>query len=132
MKLNYVILYVSNAVETLEFYKKAFGTKERFIHESNQYAEAETGSTILAFANNDFIKNVFSLDFEENSVNKKPGGFQISLIVDDVQKSLDRAVSAGAVLLSEPKIMPWGFEAAFVRDLNGIIVEICKHLQKHD
>jgi lactoylglutathione lyase len=51
-----VIIYVENAVKAIEFYQKAFALKTKFIHESNVYAEMETGETILAFANNEMLK----------------------------------------------------------------------------
>lgn len=53
MKLNYIIIYVADAVKATEFYKKAFDLKTKFIHESNMYAEMESGETTLAFANNE-------------------------------------------------------------------------------
>lgn len=128
MKLNYIIFYVSDAMETYRFYEKAFGIKTKFVHESEQYVEMETGATVLGFANNDFIKSTFSIDFQENSINSKPAGFQISLTVDNVRESFDKAIAAGAVSVSEPKIMPWDFEVAFVKDTNGILIELCKQI----
>ena len=50
MKLGYTIIYVADVVATVAFYEKAFGLARRFVHESNLYAEMETGSTALAFA----------------------------------------------------------------------------------
>jgi len=32
MHLSYVILYVKNIAETVAFYEKAFGLKQRFVH----------------------------------------------------------------------------------------------------
>lgn len=128
MKLNYIIFYVSDAIETYKFYEKAFNIKTKFLHESNQYVEMETGTTVLGFANNDFIKSTFLIDFQENSINCKPAGFQISLSVDNVKESLEKAIAAGAILVAEPKIMPWNFEVAFVKDINGILIELCKQI----
>ena len=50
-----IIIYVKDELATVAFYHKAFGLEQRFLHESNQYAEMETGQTILAFANETFI-----------------------------------------------------------------------------
>jgi len=50
MKLGYTIIYVADVVATVAFYEKAFGLARRFVHESNLYAEMETGSTTLGFA----------------------------------------------------------------------------------
>ena len=49
MQLGYVILYVPDVTAAVSFYEAAFGLSPRFIHESGQYAEMETGATALAF-----------------------------------------------------------------------------------
>lgn len=54
MKLGYVILYVADVGQTVDFYEAAFGLKRRFVHESGQYAELETGATALAFVHEAF------------------------------------------------------------------------------
>ena len=46
----YTILYVDNVDETLSFYESAFGFKRKFLHESGDYGELESGATTLAFA----------------------------------------------------------------------------------
>jgi catechol 2,3-dioxygenase-like lactoylglutathione lyase family enzyme len=56
MKLNYVIIYVNDAVKAAEFYQKALDLQTKFIHESNMYSEMESGETTLAFANNEMLK----------------------------------------------------------------------------
>ncbi len=45
MRLGYVIFYVRDVSETVQFYQKAFGLTCRFTHESGAYAEMETGQT---------------------------------------------------------------------------------------
>jgi lactoylglutathione lyase len=45
MKLGYSSVYVADVLATVAFYEKAFGLARRFVHESNLYAEMETGST---------------------------------------------------------------------------------------
>jgi catechol 2,3-dioxygenase-like lactoylglutathione lyase family enzyme len=49
MQLGYTILYVADVLGTLAFYEAAFGLSRRFVHESDRYAELDTGSTTLAF-----------------------------------------------------------------------------------
>lgn len=48
MKFGYTIVYVSSVIEALTFYKEAFGFETRFLHDSDQYGELETGTTVLA------------------------------------------------------------------------------------
>jgi len=50
MQLGYTILYVPDVPATLKFYEAAFGLTTRFLHESGDYGELETGSTALAFS----------------------------------------------------------------------------------
>jgi uncharacterized glyoxalase superfamily protein PhnB len=38
---------------------------------------------------------------------------------------VDRAVAAGAALVTPPAQKPWGQTVAHVRDLNGVLIEIC-------
>ena len=53
MKFGYTIIYVADVPKTVSFFEAAFGLSRRFIHESNLYAEMETGETTLAFAGNE-------------------------------------------------------------------------------
>ena len=50
MKFAYTIVYVADVSDTLMFYQRAFGFAPRFLHESGQYGELDTGATTLAFA----------------------------------------------------------------------------------
>ncbi|MDR6126390.1 catechol 2,3-dioxygenase-like lactoylglutathione lyase family enzyme [Sphingomonas sp. SORGH_AS438] len=50
MKLGYTSIYVADVLAMIDFYERAFGLKRRFVHESNLYAELNTGETVLAFA----------------------------------------------------------------------------------
>ena len=121
MKLNYVIIYVDDAVKATEFYQKAFGLKTRFVHESNMYAEMETGETVLAFANNEMLK--MNLNIEAHKGSKDC--FEIAFSTDDVKKSFETAVQNGAKELKKPEEKPWGQTVAYVQDIFGTIVEIC-------
>jgi lactoylglutathione lyase len=50
MKFGYTIIYVPDVTASLVFFEKAFGFTRRFLHESGDYGELETGATTLAFA----------------------------------------------------------------------------------
>ena len=43
MQLGYTILYVPDVPATLKFYEAAFGLVTRFLHDSGDYGELETG-----------------------------------------------------------------------------------------
>jgi lactoylglutathione lyase len=121
MRLGYVILYVANVQATVNFYKKAFGLLCRFIHESNAYAEMETGQTALAFVD----ESMLSHPFRKNRINEESAGIEISLVTENVKQKFDHAVGSGAVAVLEPEAKPWGQIVSYVKDNNGCLVEIC-------
>ena len=55
----------------------------------------------------------------------QPAGAEVAFVSDDVQASYDKALKAGAVSYDEPRQKPWGQTVAYVRDINGFLVEIC-------
>ncbi|MBS0630108.1 MAG: VOC family protein [Verrucomicrobia bacterium] len=121
MRLGYVIIYVKDVGETVEFYERAFGLKVRFVHESGGYAELETGQTALAFV----VEGMISHPFLPNRKAVEPAGIEICLVTEDVQGQFDRAVKVGAEAVSKPEQKPWGQLVCYVRDNNGCLVEIC-------
>lgn len=124
MKFSYTILYVKDVAQSVAFYEKAFGLKEQFIHQSKQYAEIETGGTTLAFASNELAKSNLPQGFQENSLLNLPAGIEVGFVTDDIAAALSRAIEAGAVVVVDAKVKPWGQTVAYVRDLDGILVEI--------
>ena len=124
MRLGYVIIYVPDVKTAVEFYERAFGLERRFVHESGQYAEIETGATALAFAGEDFVSTT-SHTFKKNRPSEDAAGAEVAFIVSDVKLAYEKAISAGAVSNVEPHSKPWGQTVAYVRDCNGFLVEIC-------
>jgi len=47
------------------------------------------------------------------------------LVTDDPAAAYKKAVAAGAVAVKPPVLKPWGQTVAYVRDLNGCLIEIC-------
>jgi uncharacterized glyoxalase superfamily protein PhnB len=124
MKLGYVIHYVPDVPATVAFYEKAFGLQRRFLHESGTYAELETGATALAFASEALAKdNGLSVRFHRP--NEDAAAVEVAFVTPDVQAAFERAVKAGARPAQPPKVKPWGQTVAYVRDLDGALVELC-------
>ena len=128
MKFAYTILYVENANHAVAFYEKAFGLEKRFIHESRQYAEMETGGTTLSFASKKLAKSNLPEGFQKNSLSHLPAGIEIAFTTDDVSTIFALAVKAGATEIAKPQMKPWGQQVAYVRDLDGVLVEIASPL----
>ena len=124
MKLGYVIVYVPDVAATVAFYECAFGLTRRFVHESGQYAEMETGTTALAFAAEDLVSSTCP-GFRRNRPDADAAGAEVGLVTDDVAASFTKATQAGAVAVLTPSKKPWGQIVSYVRDCNGFLVEIC-------
>ena len=128
MKFGYTIIYVSNVQQTMTFYEAAFGLHVKFLHESGAYGEMKTGSTALAFAA-ESLADLNGINITPNSRQNTAAGFEIALVTDDVAAAYKKAVDAGAQPLKEPARKPWGQIVGYVRDINGVLVELCTPIQ---
>jgi lactoylglutathione lyase len=122
MQLRYVIIYVPDPRASVDFYARAFGLEAGFIHPSGDYAEMVTGQTKLAFS---AISLMQSLGKTVAETPPEAPSFELAFETGDVAAALDRAVAAGARLVSAPAVMDWGQAIAYVRAPEGTLVEIC-------
>jgi lactoylglutathione lyase len=124
MRFGYTILYVRDVAAALDLYERAFGQRRRFVHDSGQYAELDTGPTTLALA----ARELAALNVPEAFRPTEAGGaqpaFEVCFVSEDVQADFQRALDAGAERVSAPQTKPWGQQVAYVRDLDGNLVEI--------
>ena len=130
IKLGYTIQYVSNVAETISFYEKAFGLPKKFITPESDYAELATGETTLAFASYELGKSNIKTDFIHSSLNKDVLGVEFVFVTDDVNATVEQACGNGAVLESPAEQKPWGQTVAYVRDINGFLLEICTPIKE--
>ncbi len=121
----YTIVYVDDVEASLAFFEDAFGLARRFLVETGDYGELETGATALAFAQHDTARGNLGHDYVDAATSPAPLGIEIGLVVDDVPAACDRAVAAGAALLRPPTTKPWGQTVAYVRCPDGSLVELC-------
>ncbi|MBE8718166.1 VOC family protein [Cellvibrio polysaccharolyticus] len=125
MKLGYTIIYVANVGESLSFFENAFGLTRRFLHESGDYGELNTGETTLAFASHELGNANFPDGFIATDASKKPLGFEIAFIALDVTAAHVKALNTGAKEIKAPETKPWGQVVSYVRCPDGTVVEIC-------
>ncbi len=125
MNFGYTIIYVQDVLASVVFYEQAFGLSRKFVHDSGEYAEMATGETTLSFASNELAKSNLPEGFQQNSLANPPAGIEVAFTTDDVAGAFNRAVNAGATAIADPKEKPWGQTVAYVRDLNGVLVELC-------
>jgi lactoylglutathione lyase len=95
IKLGYTLVYVDDVEKTMSFYEKAL-----------------------------VLRLVFCMS-HKLGLKKSASGIEIGLVTPDVEKAFERAVKAGAVAMIAPAKKPWGQVVCYVRDCNGLLVEIC-------
>ncbi len=127
MKFSYTLIYVEDVEASMLFYELAFDLKPGFLHESKQYGEMITGQTKLGFVQHQTAE---SHGFKYNKLTSKelPPGIELGFISEDVNKAFTKAINAGATSVSLPQEKPWGQTVSYVRDLNGLLIEICSEI----
>ena len=124
MQFGYTIVYVPDVKEAVEFYDAAFGIKLRFNADDWDYAELETGNTTLAFAA-ETMADVLGVSITPNRADTTAAGIELAFVTEDVANAFHQATNAGATEVTRPQLTPWGQTVSYVRDRNGVLVEIC-------
>lgn len=124
IKYAYTILYVSDVLKTLEFYEQTFLFERKFITEGMDYGEIRSGDTIIAFASKKLANTNLSNGFMVASQSGKPFPIEMGFTTDDVENAVDQAILNGAKLEEPMKTKPWGQKVAYIRDINGFLLEI--------
>jgi catechol 2,3-dioxygenase-like lactoylglutathione lyase family enzyme len=124
MKFAYTIAYVEDVARSVLFYEKAFGLKRRSQGELDDYAEMETGEVTLAFASNELGKSNLPDGFVPNSLTGPPAGIELAFVDQDPEQAVATTVASGATLVKKIEEKPWGQRVAYVRDPDGVLIEI--------
>jgi lactoylglutathione lyase len=125
VKFGYTILYVSDVTKSIEFYENAFGFERKFITPDNDYGELNTGETTLSFASKELANSNLKNGFLVSNLANQPFGIEVGFITDNVDETIEKALSAGAIITEKPKQKPWGQTVAYIRDIDGFLIEIC-------
>ena len=124
VKLGYVIAYVPDVLAAVAFYERAFGLKQQMLF-GTEYAELATGATVLGFVSEDMrARNGFAT-VDNRPAPALPAGIEIAFVTDDVDAAHAKALAEGAALVAAPEKKPWGQTVSYVRDLNGVLIELC-------
>jgi uncharacterized glyoxalase superfamily protein PhnB len=123
MKFGYTLLYVEDVEKTVVFYESAFGLQRKLLHE-NGYGELDTGATTLGFVSREVVESNV-VEYTRPDPNGPAPAVEIAFVTDDVAAAYEKAVKTGAAAVAPPKEKPWGQTVAYVRDLNGFLVELC-------
>ena len=125
IKFAYTILYVKDVTKSIEFYEQAFGFTRKFVTPENDYGELLVGETTLSFCSVTLANSNLKDGFTESNLTTKPFGIEIAFTTDKVEETVQSAVNAGATITEIPKTKPWGQVVAYIRDLDGCLIEIC-------
>jgi PhnB protein len=118
---------VDDATEAIEFYKKAFGAKERMRMDAPGgkigHAELEIGDSVI----------MLSDPFPQSSTRppKEVGGSTAGIFMysKDVDAAIKKAVDAGATVATEAEDMFWGDRFGSVVDPYGHTWSIATHVE---
>jgi lactoylglutathione lyase len=128
MKLGYAIIYVADVTATAAFYTAAFGLTCRFQTPEADYAEMETGAATLSFARDD-LAGSHGFSYAPNRADLPAAGIEICLLCDDVPAAFDHAITQGARVAAAPQVKLWGQTVAYLRDINGVLVELATPME---
>lgn len=125
-RFGYTIFYVDDVPTTLDFFTAAFDIPQRFVAPDGSYGELVTGETTLSFADNALAASNLEKGggYSPLRASDPPVGASITLITDDVDGTVQRAITHGATRYTATADKPWGQTVAYVRDANGILLEI--------
>lgn len=125
IKFQYTILYVEDVKKSIEFYENSFGFERKFITPENDYGELNTGETTISFASKTLAASNLKNGFIESNISQKPFAIELGLVTDEVEKYIHQAIQNGAKIEQEAKQKPWGQTAAYIRDIDGFLIELC-------
>ncbi|AZA84889.1 glyoxalase [Chryseobacterium lactis] len=125
----YVILYVENVEQSMNFYKNTFNTEIKFITPEKDYGELITGDTSLSFASIELAGSNLKQGFLTSKTHAKPFGIELGFVTDDVEALVEKAIQNGATLYEDITLKPWGQKTAYVQDPDHYLIEICTEIQ---
>lgn len=135
------IFYVENVGATVRFYEAAFGFKILYFREADgtmlgadpaqhdadlakaRFAALETGTTALSFAAASYVAKRFPGHAPLGEGAPFPPS-QIVFVTETVQEDYKRAIAAGAREVEAPHLLVSGVLGCFLRDPNGLMVEL--------
>ena len=121
----YTIFYVKDVGATIQFYEQAFGFKKKFVTPEGDYGELNTGATVLAFASIELGKTNFNKGYKPIGSEESPVGVELAFVTDQIESDFNKAIGNGAIVYEAIVQKPWGQKVGYLRDPNGILIEIC-------
>jgi len=124
MTFGSTVLYVDDVPAVLAFYNRACGFPTRFYDEELGYGELDAGGAVLAIATHACGEALIPGGYTRPP-GGHPSGVEVAFYTSDVAAAYERAVGAGAVPLTAPRVLPWGQTVAYIRSIEGTILGFC-------
>jgi lactoylglutathione lyase len=125
LKFGATVIYVDGDVPAvLDFYHRALGLETRFYDPTYEFGELETGGPSIAFATHRTGELLMPGTYQRPH-RGQPTGVEIAFFTTDVAAAFKRSIDAGAVAITEPKVMPWGQTVAYARGIEGTLIGSC-------
>lgn len=119
MKIDHLLLYVSNLNETADFYEKlGFNIRER-------------NDSYLVVGVDDFELHCYDqakVHFKQDADRLKGAGVFIYLLVDDVDKKYSELIAKGLKPSGKPTDWDWGNREFVIKDPNNYKIVVYKKL----
>ncbi|MEZ5378928.1 MAG: VOC family protein [Acidimicrobiales bacterium] len=128
LKAKITAFIVADVPSTVEFYERVFGLELAYMHPSREYAELASGEAVLAFIGETFVATtqlIGDVAYVPNRSDAPTLGAHVALWSDDIDADWERALASGASVAAPLSDKPWGQTSGYVRDPNGIVVELC-------
>jgi lactoylglutathione lyase len=120
--VGYVILYVSDLIASIEFYRDVLRLPFKFADAG--YAEFDTGGTRFALYERRRAEWLTG-----RPVAPGPAA-EVVFVVEDVDTEAAEVASRGAAILSGPADRPWGHRTVHLADPDGFIVELAQEIPR--
>jgi catechol 2,3-dioxygenase-like lactoylglutathione lyase family enzyme len=124
MPLGHIIFYVPDVAATVDFYETAFGFQKHRDNRASGTVDMISGKMIISFLSEATAK-ALGHPFTPLRPDSPPPGIELILERVEVLPAYIRALLAGATPIEEPALNALGQMVAVVRDLNGVMVELC-------
>ena len=125
IKKNHLILYVKDQNLSTEFYSKLLNQQPSLnVPGMTEFSLSE--NSILGLMPIKGIENLLENKIEVASKNDKKVKAELYLVVDQIDKYLERANSLKAEIVSVVKVRDWGHKVAYLLDPDKYIVAIAE------
>lgn len=118
-------LFVRDFNKAFDFYKNTLKLTVKTEDIQGKFAEFQIGNATLGLVTKETASSLFNEKYFENEVKEK-GSFTLTVKVSSMEKIYKELKTKDITIISEPKMMPWGWNVMCIKDIEGYIWEICE------